>query len=64
MKKNVFFATILVAGVLTVGIAQYPASNNQTSATTVQTFTDTVPEKPNQDTTAPGGGTDSSAIRF
>jgi hypothetical protein len=63
MKKNVFFATILVAGILTVGIAQYPTSNNQTSATTVQTLNDTVPEKPNKDTTVPAE-TDSSAIRF
>lgn len=60
MKKNVFFATVLVAGILTVGIAQYPASK-QTSANTVQTYTDTVPKK---DTTVPGGGTDSSSVRY
>lgn len=67
MKKNVFFATVLVAGILTVGIAQYPASNDRTSANTVQTFTDTVPEKPTKDTTAPGGekdDKDSSAVKF
>ena len=68
MKKSVFFATVLVAGILTVGIAQYPAANNKSSETIVSAMPgafaiDTVPEKPGKDTTVPGD-TDSSAIRF
>lgn len=58
MKKPVFFSTILVAGILTVGIAQYPSAKNNTSFEQTLTevsklsnrpLTDTVPKKDTTD---------------
>ena len=55
MKKNLFLATAFVAGLITIGVAQFP-SNNSASTGQINLVLDTVPKK---DTT-PGNDSSSS----
>jgi hypothetical protein len=71
MKKNLFFATLFIAGAATAGIAQLSTDANKmgTNASLSQSinFQDTI--KPGQDTLKPAQDTtkpaqDSSSVRF
>ena len=58
MKKNLFLATTFVAGLITIGVAQFPSNNSASTKNFNATMAlDTVPQK---DTT-PGNDSSSSA---
>jgi hypothetical protein len=64
MKKNLLLATACVAGLITIGVAQFP-SNNSASTGEVNLILDTVPNKdttPVKDTTP--GDDSSESVSF
>ena len=72
MKKNLFFATLFIAGAATAGFAQFSAEANKIGSNSAllshsMNTQDTI--KPGQDTTKPAQDTtkpaqDSASVRF